>query len=106
MKENVVLVLSDGTELTGFTENGTNYISSTKIDESAFEGKLDTLTIKYEDGTSKEISDAYLIQQVTYDDGKTYWLCFGQKTEMQKLLERIKANEDAIDTLALADLEV
>lgn len=105
MQENVTLVLSDGTELTGFTENGNNYITNTKIDESVFTDKLNTLTIKYENGDETIFEDAYLVQQVTYDEGKTYWLCFAQKTAMEKLLDRIKANEEAIDTLALSDLE-
>lgn len=105
MEEKITLVLSDGTELAGFTENGTNYITETKIDESVFEDKLSTLTIKYADGAEKVLHDAYLVQQVTYDDGKTYWLCFAEKTEMEKLLDRIKANEDALDTLVLSDLE-
>lgn len=105
MQENVTLVLSDGTELTGFTENGNNYITNTKIDESVFTDKLSILTIKYENGNETVLEDAYLVQQVTYDEGKTYWLCFAQKTVMEKLLDRIKANEEAIDTLALSDLE-
>ena len=105
MEEKITLVLSDGTELTGFAENGNNYITETKIDEAVFADKLATLTIKYDDGTEKALHDAYLVQQVTYDDGKTYWLCFAEKTEMEKLLDRIKANEDALDTLVLSDLE-
>lgn len=105
-EKKVTLVLSDGTELTGFTENGNNYITNTKIDEAVFTDKLETLTIKYDDGTERVLNSAYLVQQVTYDEGKTYWLCFAEKTEMEKLLDRIKANEDALDTLVLAGLEV
>lgn len=39
------LILADGTELTGFTKNGDNYIRKEKVDESVFKDNLSTLEI-------------------------------------------------------------
>ncbi len=67
------LILADGTELTGFRQNGTNYVSDTKVDEAVFEGNLSTLTIT--DGEETMVMhNAELIQQVRYSDG--WYLCF------------------------------
>ena len=76
------ITLSDGRQITDLKQNGTNYISDTKIDESIFDDNLETLTIS--DGENETVMrNAYFIQQVTYDEGKTWWLCFAEKTKEQ-----------------------
>ena len=78
----ITLTLSDGRQITDLKQNGTNYISDTKIDESIFDDNLETLTIS--DGENETVMrNAYFIQQVTYDEGKTWWLCFAEKTKEQ-----------------------
>ena len=78
----ITLTLSDGRQITDLKQNGNNYISDTKIDESIFDNNLETLIIS--DGENETVMhNAYFVQQVTYDDGKNWWLCFAEKTKEQ-----------------------
>lgn len=67
------LILADGTELTGFTKNGDNYIRKEKVDESVFKDNLSTLEITDGEETIT-MHNAELIQQVEYADG--FHICF------------------------------
>lgn len=92
----VTLILADGTKLTGFTQNGNNFVSKEKVDESKFTGNLSTLTIDDEE-TQKVLNNAELIQQVEYSDG--FYLCFREKTAEELLTESITDIQ-----LAMADI--
>lgn len=99
------LILANGTELTGFVQNGTNYVSETKVDESVFSDNLSTLTIT--DGETEMIMhNAELIQQVHYPNANPpgWYLCFRELT-----LEEIQYATliGKIDYLAMmADVEM
>lgn len=67
------LILADGTELTGFTKNGDNYIRKEKVDESVFKDNLSTLEITDGEETIT-MHNAELIQQVKDADG--FHICF------------------------------
>ena len=82
------IILADGTELTGFTQNGNNYVSKTQVDESVFEGNLSTLTLT--DGETEIVMhNAVLIQQVKYKDG--WYLCFREKTPQEVVVESLRS---------------
>ena len=96
------LILADGTALEGFVQNGNNYISKTKVDESLFEGNLSTLTIT--DGeTVIEMHDAELIQQVEFDG--EYYLCFREISAEEKANLLINAKIDYIAMMTDVDIE-
>lgn len=67
------LIWADGTELTGFTKNGDNYIRKEKVDESVFKDNLSTLEITDGEETIT-MHNAELIQQVEDADG--FHICF------------------------------
>lgn len=94
------MILADGTELTGFRQNGNNYVSQEKVDETVFEDNLSTLTLT--DGETEIVmQNAVLIQQVKYADG--WYLCFRELTPQE--LQNISIMSK-IDYLAMmADID-
>lgn len=80
------LILADGTELTGFTKNGDNYIRKEKVDESVFKDNLSTLEITDSEETIT-MHNAELIQQV-YD--AILALCPGQNFYKNPTKNQIK----------------
>lgn len=98
------ITLADGTQLTGLSLNGTNYVSQTKIDESIFYDNLTTMTVS--DGETEETyTDMVFVQQMAWTDG-TFYLAFREKTAQEKLLERINNMENATDELVLMMAEI
>ena len=83
------ITLSDGTKLTNLNLNGNNYISNEPIEDSIFEGNLDTVTI-----TDGKITDTYkdmvLLSNRIESDGKG-WFVLGVKSERKKRDEHILA---------------
>lgn len=83
------ITLSDGTKLTNLNLNGNNYISNEPIEDSIFEGNLDTVTI-----TDGKITDTYkdmvLLSNRIESDGKG-WFVLGVKSERKKRDENILA---------------
>jgi len=97
------LILADGTELTGFRQNGTNYVSDTKVDESVFEGNLSALTIT--DGEETIVMhNAELIQQVHYDGG--WYLCFRELSRQELAYAALSGKIDYLAMMAEIDMEV
>jgi len=85
--------------------NGTNYVSSTKIDESIFtDDNLSTITIS--DGKNTEtMNDVVFIQQVLWSDG-TYYLAFRVKSSQEKALAAISANSADLTDIQIALAEI
>ena len=88
------MILSDGTELTGFSQNGNNYVSLEKVEESVFAGNLSTLTLT--DGAEEIVlRNAELVQQAHYEgvpgleDG--WYLCFREKTPQEMVAESLRS---------------
>lgn len=97
------MILADGTELTGFRQNGNNYVSQERVDEAVFEDNLSTLTLT--DGeTEITMNNAVLIQQVKYTDG--WYLCFRELSPQEIQNLTILSKIDYLAMMANIDLEV
>ena len=88
------LILADGTELTGFTKNGDNYI------ESVFKDNLSTLEITDGEETIT-MHNAELIQQVEDADG--FHICF-RELSAQELQNKVTESNVTDIQVALAEL--
>ncbi|MBS5457548.1 MAG: hypothetical protein ACLRQQ_02845 [Acutalibacteraceae bacterium] len=94
------LILADGTELTGFTKNGDNYIRKEKVDESVFKDNLSTLEITDGEETIT-MHNAELIQQVEDADG--FHICF-RELSAQELQNKVTESNVTDIQVALAEL--
>lgn len=75
------ITLADGTKLKNLELNGNNYISETVIEDSVFEGNLDT--IKISDGSTTEtFTDMRLMSNIVRDNRS--WFVLGKKSAQQK----------------------
>lgn len=75
------ITLADGTNLTNLELNGNNYISETVIEDSVFEGNLDT--VKISDGSTTETFTEMRLMSNIVRDGRS-WFVLGEKTAQQK----------------------
>lgn len=75
------ITLSNGTKLKNLELNGNNYISETIIEDSVFEGGLDTVEIS--DGETTETFTDMRLMSNRVDNGKS-WFVLGEKTAQQK----------------------
>lgn len=99
----VKLILADGTKLTGFTQNGTNFVSQKQVDESVFEDNLSTLTI--DDGDTQTVMhNVELIQQVQYADG--WYICFRERTEQEMQYAALNGKLEYMAMMTGVDMEV
>lgn len=75
------ITLADGTKLKNLELNGNNYISETVIEDSVFEGNLDT--VKISDGSTTEtFTDMRLMSNIVRDNRSCFVL--GEKSAQQK----------------------
>lgn len=95
------LILSDGTELTNFTLNGTMLEFDSVIDKSVFEGKLKNVQVVTEEQTLV-YQNAYL---VTWDNQPT-WIAFAEKSELELLQEKLLAKVDYLAMMTDTEMEV
>lgn len=102
MEKNYTLTLADGTEIADLGLNGNNFVSDKKIDESLFDGNLDTLTISQDGEVIQVMNNAELIQQVKYDDG--FYLCFRELSAQE--LNEIKINSKIEYIAMMTDVEL
>lgn len=101
------ITLADGTKLKNLELNGNNYISKTVIEDSVFEGNLDT--VKISDGSTTEtFTDMRLMSNIVRD-GRS-WFVLGEKSAQQKAMERMEklytTNADSITDVQMALAEV
>lgn len=90
------MTLSDGTKLENLELNGNNWISSAKLTEKDFEGKL--VKVSVTDGEhTYDFNNAVLVQIVELDS--KYWFILREKTREEKMEESITATQ-----VALADV--
>jgi len=80
------ITLSNGTKLKNLELNGNNYISETIIEDSVFEGGLDTVVIS--DGETTETFTDMRLMSNRVDNGKS-WFVLGEKTAQQKKEEAL-----------------
>lgn len=75
------ITLADGTKLENLELNGNNYIAEGVIEDSVFEGNLDTVTIT--DGeTTETFTDMRLMSNIVRDNRS--WFVLGEKSAQQK----------------------
>ena len=81
------MILADGTELTGFSQNGNNYVSAEKVDESLFANNLSTMTLT--DGEEELVQQAHYEGVPGLEDG--WYLCFREKTPQEVVVESLRS---------------
>lgn len=81
------ITLADGTKLKNLELNGNNYIAEGVIEDSVFEGNLDTVTIT--DGeTTETFTDMRLMSNIVRDNRS--WFVLGEKSAQQKKEEAME----------------
>lgn len=84
------ITLSNGNTLKNLELNGNNFISAEIIEDSVFEGGLDTVIIA--EGKKKEThTDMVLVSNRVFDDKS--WFILSEKTQEQKERERVASLE-------------
>ena len=101
------ITLNDGTKLENLELNGNNFIAPGIVEDSVFEGNLDTVTI-----TNGEITDTYTDMRLMsnrVDNGRS-WFVLGEKTAQEKAMERLNklmsSSMDSITDVQMALAEV
>lgn len=97
------ITLSNGNTLKNLELNGNNFISAEIIEDSVFEGGLDTVIIA--ESENKIHYDMVLVSNRIFD-GKS-WFILSEKTQEQKARERIASleQENAILNKTIVKLE-
>jgi hypothetical protein len=96
--ENITIVLSNGTELTGLELNGNNYISPEKLTEDTFADGLSPVVINGE-----KHEQMALVQCVQHADGRT-WFILRDVTAEEVANAKLRSD---IDFIALmSDIEL
>ena len=95
------LILSDGTELTNFTLNGTMLEFDSTVDKSVFEGKLKNVQVVTDEQTLV-YQNAYLISW----DNQPKWIAFAEKSELELLQEKLLAKVDYLAMMTDTEMEV
>lgn len=81
------ITLADGTKLKNLELNGNNYIAEGVIEDSVFEGNLDT--VKITDGeTNETFTDMRLMSNIVRDNRS--WFVLGEKSAQQKKEEAME----------------
>lgn len=84
------ITLSNGNTLKNLELNGNNFISAEIIEDSVFEGGLDTVIIA--EGKEKEThTDMVLVSNRVFDDKS--WFILSENTQEQKEHERVASLE-------------
>lgn len=106
MEKSWEITLSDGTKLKDLRLSGNNYISSTKITENDFKGKLSKVIIKEtaEDGQTitQEYEHMELVQIVHYEDG--YYFILRELSADE--LKEIKMQSDIEYLAMMTDIDL
>lgn len=80
------ITLSNGTQLSNLELNGNNFIAPEIIEDSVFEGNLDTVIVS--DGETTETFTDMRLMSNRVEEGKS-WFVLGEKTEQQKKEEAL-----------------
>ena len=101
MEKKLTMTLSDGTKLKNLTLNGTNYVSSTKLTEDDFTGKLKKVTIS--DGENVEILEHCELVQIT-QVGKEYWFVIRELSDQEVAFNQMQADLEYVAAMTDVDL--
>lgn len=90
------VTLSDGTKLDNLALNGNNFVSSAKLTEADFKGKMSKVTITDDNGEAKDYTDMVLAQVAQMGDES--WFILGEKAQddVSKLQAEVAALTDII----------
>ena len=90
------VTLSDGTKLDNLTLNGNNFVSSVKVTEDDFKGKMSKVTITDDNGKAKDYIDMVLVQVTQVGDES--WFILGEKAQddVSKLQSTVAALTDMV----------
>jgi hypothetical protein len=95
------ITLTDGTVINDLKLNGNNFISSTEIEESIFDGNLLTVTIN--DGEKDELHTNMELVQITKVDDK-YWFVLREVPETE--LAFVKMQSDIEYVAMMSEIEL
>lgn len=95
------ITLTDGTVINDLKLNGNNFISSTEIEESVFDGNLLTVTIN--DGEKDEIHTNMELVQIS-KVGSSYWFVLRDIPETE--LTFIKMQSDIEYVAMMSEIEL
>lgn len=102
MEERVItLILADGSRIENLTMNGTNYVSTKKLTEADFAGKLRTVTV--DDGETQEVLEHCELVQITKMD-KEYWFVLRQLSSSEVAMKQTQADIEYVAAMADVDL--
>ena len=104
MEETYTIILPDGTVLDNLTCNGSNYISSVRVnaDDDCFQN-CSPLIIRC--GDTEEVHEhAALVHVTKY--GEEYWLAFRDISAEELMAEKLRSDLDYIAMMTDIDLEV
>lgn len=87
------MTLSDGTKLENLELNGNNWISSVKITDKDFEGKLNKVSVT--DGATSQEYENQVLVQIIEEEGK-YWFVLRGKTRQEEIEESITETQVAL----------
>lgn len=98
---------NDSYEVQGLTMNGTNYVSETEVDTSAWPPTFKLTAIDEDDNVTETIEHAKLIQQVSYawDAGK-YYLAFAPVSKQELQNAQLQSEIEYLAMMADIDLDV
>jgi hypothetical protein len=101
------IILANGTKLENLELNGNNYIAPGIIEDSVFDGNLDSVTIT--DGETTETFTDMRLMSNRVDGGRS-WFVLGEKTAQEKAMERLNklmsSSMDSITDVQMALAEV
>ena len=95
------VTLSDGAKIENLTLNGNNFISTTAVAESQFDGKLKGVTITDSEGGEEKHENMFLVQ-VTHPSDSEWWFILADKTEEQVKQERLEQSIASLTDMMLS----
>lgn len=95
------VTLSDGTKLDDLTLNGNNFISSTAVEASQFDGKLKSVTITDSDGKEEKHENMVLVQ-VTHPSDAEWWFILADKSKDQIKQEQFEQSIASLTDMMMA----
>lgn len=103
MKEAWKVALSDGTQLDQLRLNGNNFISTAKVTDATFAGKLSEVTITDPNGVQM-VHEHMALVQISQCDG-AYWFILRDLAPEERTAAKMAADIEYIAMMANVNLE-
>ncbi len=102
MEERIItMTLADGSVISDLTMNGSNYVSSSKLTEADFAGKLRSVTV--DDGETQKVMEHCELVQIT-KMGKEYWFVIRELSPSEVAMKQVRADIEYVAAMADIDL--